>query len=157
MRKPWNLPDLPVHSLMTMGTGERVNMNICTYATAVSMRPKRYAIAVYHGTRTLENLCASGQAVLQYLHPDQVGLVRQLGLKSGMGFDKDAWLRTGGRLSDWRGHSVLTGASALVELRMVDRCAAGDHDLYLFDAAASKTLRDGVLTTGDLRRAGIIR
>jgi flavin reductase (DIM6/NTAB) family NADH-FMN oxidoreductase RutF len=157
MRKPWNLPDLPVHSLMTMGAGERVNMNICTYATAVSMRPKRYAIAVYHGTRTLENLHASGQAVLQYLHPDQARLVRQLGLKSGMRFDKDAWLRVGARLSNWLGYPVLTGVSALVELRMVDRWAAGDHDLFLFDAGASKTLRDGVLTTSDLRAAGIIR
>jgi flavin reductase (DIM6/NTAB) family NADH-FMN oxidoreductase RutF len=157
MRKPWNLPELPVHSLMTSGDGERVNMNICTYVTAVSMRPKRYAIAVYHGTRTLENLRASGSAVLQVLHPDQIRMVRHLGFRSGMTTDKDAWLRTGGRLSDWGGHSVLTGASALVELRMVDRWDVGDHDLYLFDAGASKTLRDAVLTTGDLRRAGIIR
>ena len=47
MRKPWNLPHLPVHSLMTFDAEGRINMNICTYVTAVSLDPKRYAIAVY--------------------------------------------------------------------------------------------------------------
>jgi flavin reductase (DIM6/NTAB) family NADH-FMN oxidoreductase RutF len=157
MRKPWNLPDLPVHSLMTLGADGALNMNICTYVTAVSMQPKRYAIAVYEGTRTLANLGMSDVAVLQYLHPDQIKLVRHLGQKSGMSFDKHAWLRKGDRLTTWRGHEVLAGASAWVELRTLDRWSAGDHDLFLFDMTAAKTLRDEVLTTTQLRDGGFIR
>lgn len=157
MRKPWNLPDLPVHSLMTFGKGGVINMNICTYVTAVSLNPKRYAIAVYEGTRTLENLMTSDLAVLQYLHPDQVRLVRHLGQKSGLSFDKDAWLRKGNRLTAWRSYEVLAGASALVELHRTDHLPAGDHDLFLFDVIASKTLRPEVLTTTQLRDGGFIR
>jgi flavin reductase (DIM6/NTAB) family NADH-FMN oxidoreductase RutF len=157
MRKPWNLPDLPVHSLMTPGADNALNMNICTYVTAVSMQPKRYAIAVYEGTRTLANLALSDVAVLQYLHPDQIKLVRHLGQKSGMSFDKNAWLRKSDRLTTWRGYEVLAGASAWVELRTLDRWPAGDHELFLFDVIASKTLRPDVLTTTHLRDGGLIR
>lgn len=157
MRKPWNLPDLPVHSLMTLGADGALNMNICTYVTAVSLQPKRYAIAVYEGSRTLRNLETSDGAVLLYLHPDQIKLVRHLGQKSGMSFDKNAWLRKGDRLTTWRGHEVLAQASAWVELRTLDRWPVGDHELFLFDVTASKTLRDEVLTTTQLREGGYIR
>ncbi len=157
MRKPWNLPDLPVHSLMTFGKGGIINMNICTYVTAVSLNPKRYAIAVYEGTRTLENLMTADLAVLQYLHPDQARLVRHLGQKSGVSFDKDTWLRKGNQLMSWRGYEVLSGASAWVELKKLDQWPAGDHDLFLFDVIASKSLREDVLTTTHLRQGGIIR
>lgn len=160
MRKPWNLPHLPVHSLLTLSEGPdgiRINMNICTYVTAVSLDPKQYAIAVYEGTRTLQNLESSDLAVLQYLHPDQIKLVRHLGQKSGMSVDKDSWLRKGDRLTTWRGYEVLAGASAWVELRRIDRMRAGDHELFLFDVTASKTLREEVLTTTMLRVGGLIR
>lgn len=157
MRKPWNLPDLPVHSLLTFGGENVINMNICTYVTAVSMAPKLYAIAVYEGTKTLQNLETNDLAVLQYLHPEQIKLVRHLGQKSGMSFDKNAWLRKGGRLTPWRGYEVLAGASAWVELHRIDHIPAGDHELFLFDVVASKTLRPEVLTTTHLREGGLIR
>jgi flavin reductase (DIM6/NTAB) family NADH-FMN oxidoreductase RutF len=157
MRKPWNLPDLPVHSLLTFGAENIINMNICTYVTAVSMAPKQYAIAVYEGTKTLQNLETNNLAVLQYLHPDQIKLVRHLGQKSGMSFDKNAWLRKGDRLTTWRGYEVLAGASAWVELHQIDRISAGDHELFMFDVIASKTLREEVLTTTMLREGGFIR
>ena len=47
MTRPWNLLNLPVYSLATY-QGEKVNMNICTYVSAVSMKPKQYMVAVYH-------------------------------------------------------------------------------------------------------------
>ena len=81
MQKPWNIPDLPVYSLATYADG-MVNMNICTYVTKVSMSPGMYVIAVYEGTKTLENISTSDIAVLQLLHEEQHGLVRLLGKKS---------------------------------------------------------------------------
>jgi flavin reductase (DIM6/NTAB) family NADH-FMN oxidoreductase RutF len=137
--------------------GIRINMNICTYVSAVSLDPKLYAIAVYEGTKTLQNLETSDLAVLQYLHPDQIKLVRHLGQKSGMSVDKNAWLRKGDLLTTWRGYEVLAGASAWVELHQIDRISAGDHELFMFDVIASKTLRSEVLTTTMLRDDGIIR
>ena len=63
--------DVPVYSLVTYD-GEKVNMNICTYVTAVSMKPKQYVVAVYHNTRSLQNLLESKSVVLQLLHRSHV-------------------------------------------------------------------------------------
>lgn len=41
MKRPWNLANVPVYSLATYA-GQKVNMNICTYVSAVNMKPKRY-------------------------------------------------------------------------------------------------------------------
>jgi len=91
MQRPWNIIDVPVYSLATYDNGI-VNMNICTYVTGVSMKPKRYAIAIYEKTQTLKNLSANDNAVLQLLHHQQIKLVKVLGKKSGMDFDKQAYL-----------------------------------------------------------------
>ena len=87
MKRPWNITDHPVYSLATYRDG-KVNMNITTYAMAVSMKPKRYVVALYHNTRSLENFRSSGKAVLQILTTDHIKLVRYLGKRSGFSVDK---------------------------------------------------------------------
>ena len=82
MKRPWNLSDLPVYSLATYDGG-RVNMNICTYASAVSMVPKRFMVAVYHHTQSLFNIEKSNNAVLQLLGTHHLSLVNVLSKKSG--------------------------------------------------------------------------
>ena len=80
MKRPRNIIDAAVYSLATYHN-DTVNMNICTYVTAISMQPKLYAIAVYNHTKTLDNLIQSSSAVLQLLHKDQYKLVKMLGKK----------------------------------------------------------------------------
>ncbi|MBY0432982.1 MAG: flavin reductase family protein, partial [Cyclobacteriaceae bacterium] len=87
MTRPWNLPNLPVYSLATY-RGEEVNMNICTYVSSVSMKPKRYMVAISHNTQSLKNLTTSNTAVLQLLATQHVSLVTTLGKKSGLRYDK---------------------------------------------------------------------
>ena len=91
MRKPWNLPNLPVYSIMTQNEG-RINMNICTYVTAISMEPKRYAIGIYYNTQTLINIQGGSAIVLQLLSESQFPLIRNFGQKSGINWDKDAFI-----------------------------------------------------------------
>ena len=40
MKKPWNRINIPVYSVSSK-YGEKQNMHICTYVSAVSMQPKR--------------------------------------------------------------------------------------------------------------------
>ena len=87
MKRPWNRPSYPVWSLATLDNDGQANMNICTYVTAVSMKPKQFCIAVYHGTKTYENVKNGSPLVLQLLSEDHADVVRLLGKNSG--FDRD--------------------------------------------------------------------
>ena len=40
MKRPWNIIDSPIYSLQSVDEEGKINMNICTYVTAVSMKPK---------------------------------------------------------------------------------------------------------------------
>lgn len=159
MKKAWNIPSLPVYSLVTKGnTG--YNMNICTYVTAVSMTPKRYCVAVYKGTLSLENAQSNPDFVLQLLHHEQFGLVRILGQKSGLKFQKIEYLESKKKVETWDGFPVLKNAMSYMRLKAIESLDAGDHIMFLCDVLKTKTLngcREVVLTTGILSNKKIIR
>jgi flavin reductase (DIM6/NTAB) family NADH-FMN oxidoreductase RutF len=156
VKRPWNIPSLPVYSLATYGE-KGVNMNICTYVSAVSMQPKLYAIAVYENTQTLHNLKFSTSAILQLLSPDQYTLVNHLGKKSGKNFDKHEWLMQKKRVTCWNGYTVLSNCSAYIELHYLDNRLTGDHHLYTFEVKRYSALQTNVLTTQFLSEKKIIR
>lgn len=157
MKRPWNIPDLPVYSIASVGKG-KLNMNICTYVTAVSMKPKRYAVAIYHGTKTLQNVSGSGNFVLQLLQEQQYGLVNALGKKSGKRYDKEQYLRKRDMLTDWKGREVLKDAVAWLLMKVISVQRAGDHDLFLCEVIAWKTCKaEEVLKVSDLSKRGLVR
>ena len=156
-RRPWNVIDCPVYSLATVHDG-RVNMNICTYVTAVSMKPKIYSVAIYHNTRTLANMAHTDVAVLQLLSPAQANLVKHLGFKSGNETDKHEWLTDKGLTEIWQGQTVLKGCAALLLLRrQAQHHFGGDHELFLFGVDKYINLSESVLTLNDLRAKKLIR
>ena len=67
MKRPWNIIDLPVYSLLSNDVNGNINMNICTYVSAVSMKPKIYSIAIDFKTKTYDNLISCDRVVLQLL------------------------------------------------------------------------------------------
>ncbi|MEQ8302007.1 MAG: flavin reductase [Cyclobacteriaceae bacterium] len=159
MKRPWNIIDVPVYSLATYEEG-RVNMNIATYVTPISLKPKQYAVAVYYNTKTYHNLFERGEkiAVLQVLHREQIDLVRSLGKKSGLKFSKLELLERKDRLTEWNGLTVLDGACAYIEL-MLDGYTdtGGDHRLCWFSVRRFKTIQEsGLLTFSKLVEEGII-
>jgi flavin reductase (DIM6/NTAB) family NADH-FMN oxidoreductase RutF len=157
MKKPWNIVQLPVYSVVS-NDGDKWNMNICTYVSAVSMKPKRYIVAVYHGTKTLENLQQQKTFILQLLQKDQYKLVSVLGKKSGLRYDKEKYLQRKNQLTDWRGYQVLSAAAAWLELKIIRFIPAGDHDLFLCDVLNSKVnVQENILTTQWLSEKKIIR
>jgi flavin reductase (DIM6/NTAB) family NADH-FMN oxidoreductase RutF len=156
MKRPWNLANIPVYSLATY-EGQRVNMNICTYVSAVSMTPKRYMVAVYHQTKSLENILKSKTAVLQLLGKQHISLVNVLGKKCGLSYDKESYLIKRKHIELWNNRKVLSQCAGLVELEKVWSKDAGDHVLFLFDVKRFQTNHENVLMLDDLREKGLIR
>ena len=157
MKKPWNIIDVPVYSLSTLTDG-RCNMNICTYVTPISLKPKQYVLAVYHGTLTLDNLLSGSEAVLQILNHDHIGLINILGKKSGRYFNKENFLRERNLLSQWKGMPVIKGCNAYIKLDEIwNKETGGDHRLFCFKAITSKTIMEtGILTLQDLITSKVI-
>jgi flavin reductase (DIM6/NTAB) family NADH-FMN oxidoreductase RutF len=157
MKRPWNLVDLPVYSIASTGK-HGLNMNICTYVSAVSMQPKRYMVAIYHNTQTLDNVMKNKQFVLQLLRDDQYSLVNTLGKKSGKNYNKENYLRKKDELIMWNGSEVLKNAAAYIELKVLSRLPAGDHDMFLCDVTAFKVREEKrILMISELSKRKIIR
>jgi flavin reductase (DIM6/NTAB) family NADH-FMN oxidoreductase RutF len=141
-KKPWNRVDLPVYSISSKGN-EYDNMNIITYASAVSMKPKRFICAVYKNTKTLENVRLNGQFVLQILSDNQFALVRLLGKQTGYKINKIERLNKRNLLSEWNGFSILKEALAVMDMKIINEIDGGDHVCFLCDVAAYKNLNEG--------------
>lgn len=156
MKRPWNLSNLPVYSLATYN-GTKVNMNICTYVSAVSMHPKRYIVAVYHQTQSLQNIISGQTAVLQLLGKQHLSLVNTLGKKSGRDYDKERYLKAKKLLQVWNDKNVLTNCAALIEVKKIWSKDVGDHTLFLFDVVQSRANHENVLMLDDLRERKLVR
>lgn len=159
MRKLWNRSALPVWSLVTKDAAGKINMNICTYVSAVSMEPKLMMVAVYHNTKTHDNCHVGGEVLLQLLASDQAKLVRLLGQTSGRAKDKIPFLQKRALLSEYKEWSYLTEAAGFLVGTIESVVAVGgDHDLAIVRVTAHKNLRETLpLTTEILRAEGLIR
>ncbi len=155
-KRPWNLIDVPVYSLVTRN-GDETNMNLCTYVTAISLKPKRYVVGVFKDSCTYDRMRTSDKAVLQFLGKDNLPQCRLLGLKSGRRVDKTALLNKKKLLDEWNGFPILKNCAAVVLLRKRSMTSAGDHDLVLFNVMEAVSFHDDVLMLNDLRAAKMIR
>ena len=141
-KKPWNRVNLPVYSISSSGN-EFGNMNIITYASAVSMTPKRFICAVYKNTKTLENVRLNRTFVLQILSDNQYALVRLLGKQSGKKINKIEKLSKRNLLSEWKGFKILNYALAVMEMNIINEIDGGDHVCFLCDVVSYKNLNEG--------------
>lgn len=121
------------------------------------MEPKIYAIAIYKNTKSLENMLKSDRAVLQFLHPEQFKLVKNLGQRSGINFNKQHYLSKNNLIEIWNGFEVLKNTSARILLHKIDYKETGDHILFTFNAEKYKSYYPEILTSEILRNKKIIR
>ncbi len=139
-KKPWNRLDLPVYSVASHD-GHRHNMNICTYASQVSMQPKRYMVGIYKDTKTLDNVAGQRSLVLQLLSTSHLDLIARLGKQSGRTKDKLKTLSK--RLMTYQGYQVLSDALAVIELQVITLTDGGDHMLALCDVVSYRNIAEG--------------
>ncbi len=147
MRKAWNIPVQTVFSLATFNSEAIVNMNICTYVTGVSMQPKRFAIAVYKNTKTLENLRGNDLAYLQVLNEVHAPLVKLLGKQSGMKVNKYERLRKKSMLQRYDDVELLGSINAFIQLKLIHSNDVGDHVLCVFDVLKSRSFSEEAVLT----------
>ena len=152
MKRPWNIINLPIYSLVTYDEKDNLNMNICSYVSAVSLKPKLYSIAIDYTTKTYDNLKLNSFVVLQLLSKSHLKIIRKLGKTSGYLFNKEKYLRSKEMLEDWRRNIVLKDTCALIELKKINEInLEGDHALFIFSVSKYTTLsEDGILTFKDL-------
>lgn len=151
-KKPWNRINLPVYSISSKKDGSH-NMNIITYASQISMKPKRFVCGIYYGTKTLANAEFTGEFVLQLLAAEQYRLIDLLGKKSGNSINKISRLYKKDLLIEWNGFMVLKDALAVLHLKIMDDFDGGDHKGFLCDVLAYKNLQEGDVLTLDILRA----
>lgn len=157
-KRPWNRVNLPVYSICSTDGKGAFNMHIITYASQISMKPKRYVCGIYEGTKTLEHIISHQQFVLQLLSAEQYRLVELLGKQSGYQTDKIARLEKRKLLSNWNGYPVLKDALAVMQLNSISSFPGGDHTGFVCDVTAYKNLNDGMpLTLDILRQHQLIR
>jgi len=156
-KKPWNRVNLPVYSISSKTAGNS-NMHIITYASQISMQPKRFICGIYHGTQTINNVEASGEFVLQLLAATQYRLVDLLGKKSGKKIDKISRLQKRNELSEWNGFYILKNCLAVMHLKVISSFEGGDHKGFLCDVIAYTNLNEGeTLSLNTLREHKMIR
>lgn len=161
-KKPWNRIDLPVYSISSFDDHGCCNMNIITYASQVSMRPKQFICSIYYNTKTLDNINRNPVFVLQLLAAEQYTLVRTLGRKSGFTYNKAEYLAKRGLLEQWKTYSILGNALAVMEMHAtpveITNSNKPDHRLFLCDVADYKNLNAGsALTLNMLREKNMLR
>lgn len=159
MRKLWNRPDYPVWSLVTKDSAGVFNMNICSYVSAVSLKPKVMMIAVYQGTKTRDNLLIGKAARLQLLAETQAPIIRLLGQQSGKSVSKLARLEKRGLIEYRDGWPYLVAATGYLDLVVTKIIEVGlDHDLALGTVTHHHNLSEAkLLTTTYLKDNKFIR
>ncbi len=157
-KRPWNRVNLPVYSICSSDGNQHFNMHIITYASQISMKPKRFVCGIYEGTQTLQNVAANPRFVLQLLAASQYRLVDLLGKKSGKHVDKIARLEKRKLLTQWKGYPILKECLAVMELTVLSRFDGGDHAGFLCEVSDYKNIQEGSpLTLDILREHNLIR
>ena len=157
-KRPWNRVNLPVYSISSSDGKGNNNMHIITYASQISMQPKRYVCGIYQGTKTLALVEENPTFVLQILAASQYRLVDLLGKKSGNTIDKISRLEKRNLLTEWKAFKILKDCLAVMLLTTVSTIEGGDHKIFLCDVIDYKNLNEGdTLTLDTLREHKLIR
>ena len=162
--RPWNRVSQQIYSLSTLDANGKINMNIVSYATAATLKPKSYVIAVYRKTQTHANIfdkSANQYLLLQGFSKPQSRYVRPLGQKSGLRYDKAKYLAKQNMSFynlDGSDYWYLPDCGFVIACKITNTIVYGDHDLITVEVV--KTVEDNndaqLLTTIDLIEQGII-
>ncbi|MBU46077.1 MAG: hypothetical protein CMD28_01475 [Flavobacteriales bacterium] len=158
MKRPWNRTNSNIYSLLTHNLKGEPNMNICTYVSVVNMNPRLYAMSIDYNTLTYKNLISSsGNVVLQCLGQNNIRVIKSLGKKSGLVFDKMTYLKKNQLITDWNNFIVLKDVAFLVELNAPKKIhEMSDHALFLFSVKSYKNSKNEILVFTDLIEKKII-
>lgn len=136
MQRPWNKASEVIYSLSTASQSWKVNMNICSYVVPISMKPKKYMIALDPNTKTYQNFKNTDTAILQILTKDCKKYVRILWKQTGYKVNKEQKLEQ--KLKTYKWQKVLRDAAVYLEVQKADHvvCSDADHELFIVDVVS---------------------
>jgi flavin reductase (DIM6/NTAB) family NADH-FMN oxidoreductase RutF len=118
--------------------GERRNAFTAAWLSQVSFDPLLLALSVNPSHASWPLLLAGGGFLVNVLSREQLDLARHFGTQSARDVDKLSGIT-------WRpgssGAPILDGALAWLDCRLVQRVAAGDHEIVLARPVAGEILR----------------
>ncbi|KAL4534178.1 hypothetical protein Ndes2526B_g06946 [Nannochloris sp. 'desiccata'] len=170
-KPPYSLLSNPVYSLATSDSqGSNRTLNLVTYASPISIVPRFYALGLYRGTLSAENMLTTGKGVLQILGTRHAPLFQLLGKTSGRDVDKYAELdKRAISVKEFAGQRVIADCIGVMALRVVsfsenkvetktDFFPAGDHDVVICAVEEFETFNayEEPLYTSQLRKEGYI-
>ncbi len=118
------------------------NVQIAVAIAAASIVPDRPRVAVqlYKTNHSHGMVYRSGAFALNFLKPDQLGLIGDFGLVSGRDEDKLAGVATGKGPS---GSPLLTDCFSYLDCRVINAMDGGDMTCFLAEVLDGKTLAEG--------------
>jgi|AntAceMinimDraft_5_1070358.scaffolds.fasta_scaffold132198_1 flavin reductase (DIM6/NTAB) family NADH-FMN oxidoreductase RutF len=158
MRKLWNYAPYPVWSLSTVDDKSKPNMNICSYVSPISMKPKEFMVAIYYNTKTLENIRLHKRGFLQLLSVNQTHLVRTLGKKSSLIVNKMKRVLEKEVIIPVGDYALLAESIGYIEIEFYELLeTSADHVVGLARVVSSRNLNEiEPLNIGHLQGKGII-
>jgi len=120
--------------------GGRINAMTAVWATRLSFRPQLVGIAIGRSRFTHPMIEGSGVFSISVLGPEQLGLARHFGLKSGRDTDKFKGISHITRVT---GAPILTDALAYLDCRVVSSTETGDHTFFVGEVLEGAVCRAG--------------
>lgn len=133
MKRPWNKIPHVLYSLSTTSLEGKSNMNICSYVVPISMKPRKYMIALDPNSKTYDNFCKDREWILQVLSRDSQKYVQAFEKKSGKNVNKLEKYKNETHTYKW--YPILDNAVAVLFVKMVKQISMleSDHDLFIVE------------------------
>ncbi len=120
--------------------GERINAMTAVWVTRLSFRPQLVGVAIGHSRFTHPMIKNSGVFSISVLGPEQIGLARHFGFKSGRDTDK---FESVSHVTKVTGAPILTEALAYLDCKVVSEHETGDHTFFVGEVLDGAVCRAG--------------
>jgi flavin reductase (DIM6/NTAB) family NADH-FMN oxidoreductase RutF len=135
---------------VSVRSGQVVNAQIAVTISSASIvlhRP-RVIVQIYHTNYTHQLIAESGVLALNFLSPEQLPLIWQLGMRSGRDTDKmsDVPYVVGST-----GSPIIDGGFGYLDCRVVNAMDGGDMTAFLAEVVAGETRGDRPMRWRDAR------
>lgn len=118
------------------------------------MQPKLMMVAIYHHTKTLENLKQNPQAILQLLTQNHVDIIKVCGKQSGHSTNKIQSVQKKHPIRFHEGLPYLEDCAGVMHLTFTDFIeVGGDHVLGVATVTGSQNFSETPLLTTDILKA----
>ena len=127
----------PLLAVSTHANGvDNAQIAVTASAASIVLHRPRVIVQIYHTNYTHRLIAESGVMALNFLSPEQLPLIWQLGMRSG---------RDGNKLADVpyargsTGSPILTGGSGYLDCRVVNAMDGGDMTAFLAEVVSGAT------------------